>query len=114
MGDCVFCGIARKQVPATVLYEDRDVMAFRDLRPQAPIHLLVIPKQHLASLAEAGPAHRDLLGNLLLIGSRLAREQGLTENGFRVVLNTGRNGGQSVSHLHLHVLGGRAMGWPPG
>ena len=111
---CLFCKIANKQIPAKIAFEDDDVLAFHDINPGAPTHLLVIPKQHIASLAEAGPGDQALLGKLLLAARRAAEEAGLLASGFRVVVNTGPDAGQSVHHLHVHVLGGRAMAWPPG
>jgi histidine triad (HIT) family protein len=111
--DCIFCKIASGAIPAPRLYEDDDMLAFADLNPQAPTHVLVIPKQHMKSLAEAETGHAELFGKLLHAATEVARRQGL-DNGYRVVINTGADGGQTVSHLHLHVLGGRAMHWPPG
>ena len=111
--DCIFCKIVDGTIPAKRLYEDDETLAFADLNPQAPTHLLVIPKQHLTSLAHATPEHRRLLGHLLSTAAEVARQQGL-DNGYRIVINTGADGGQTVSHLHVHVLGNRAMHWPPG
>jgi histidine triad (HIT) family protein len=111
--DCIFCKIVSGTIPAKRLYEDHHVIAFADMNPQAPAHSLVIPKLHLGSLADAVPADRELLGQLLAGAAEVARQQGLGK-GYRVVINTGEDGGQTVSHLHLHVLGGRAMHWPPG
>ncbi|HPH28274.1 MAG TPA: histidine triad nucleotide-binding protein [Pseudomonadota bacterium] len=113
--DCVFCKIVSRAIPAPLLYEDEQVVAFRDISPQAPAHLLVIPKQHfvdLPSLIVAG--EEALAGRLLKVATQVAREQGLVESGFRTVINTGEHGGQSVFHLHVHVLGGRHLAWPPG
>lgn len=111
---CLFCKIASKVIPSNVLFEDDDLLAFRDITPQAPIHVLVIPKRHLTSLAEATEADAALLGKLSLAAKRVAVETGIAESGFRVVMNNGPDAGQSVAHLHVHVLGGRAMAWPPG
>lgn len=111
---CLFCKIVAKQIPAKVLFEDDDVLAFHDINPGAPTHVLVIPKQHLESLADATPAHAALLGKLMLATQRAAELCGVTRSGYRVVANTGADAGQSVLHLHLHVLGGRALAWPPG
>jgi histidine triad (HIT) family protein len=110
---CLFCKIVAGEIPAKRLYEDDTLLAFADVHPQAPVHLLVIPKQHLGSLADAGPEHETLLGHLLLQAATIARDAGLT-NGYRTVINTGDDGGQTVGHLHLHLLGGRSMHWPPG
>lgn len=112
--DCLFCAIAAGEIPADIVYEDSDVIAFRDISPQAPCHLLVIPKQHISTLNDAEPEHQALLGKLLYTGSQLAAEQGLAEQGYRLVMNCNSDGGQTVFHIHLHVLGGRAMTWPPG
>ncbi len=110
--DCVFCGIAAKTVPAEILYEDEAVLAFRDLHPRAPFHALVIPKVHVASLAEAtDPA---VVGRVVLAATAVATAAGHGERGFRVVANTGPDAGQSVGHLHFHVLAGRPLAWPPG
>ena len=105
MSDCLFCKIVTGEVPANKLYEDDELLAFHDIRPIARVHFLIIPKAHLASLADAGPAHQALLGRLLLLAPRLAAEQGLGD-GFRTMINTGRGGGQEVYHLHAHVFGG--------
>lgn len=105
MSDCIFCRIAAGEIPAKKLYEDDTVVAFHDIHPKAPVHFLLIPKRHLASLAEANEADAPLLGHLLALAPRLAREQGATD-GFRTIINTGRVGGQEVYHLHLHVIGG--------
>jgi len=111
--DCLFCKIASGTIPVTRLYEDEHVLAFPDIHPQAPVHVLVIPKQHYASLGQTSPSDAPLLGQLLAAANVVAQQQGL-ENGFRVVINTGEDGGQTVSHLHLHILGKRHMAWPPG
>ncbi|SFS05701.1 histidine triad (HIT) family protein [Granulicella pectinivorans] len=109
--DCLFCKIASGTIPVKPLYEDETVFAFADIHPQAPVHVLVIPKVHVQSMAQAGD--EAMLGHLMASAARVAREQGL-ENGYRLVLNTGDDGGQTVNHLHVHVLGGRHMTWPPG
>lgn len=112
MADTIFGRIARGEVPAELVYEDERALAFRDLNPQAPTHLLVIPRKPLARLGEASEEDAALLGHLLLVAARVAREAGLAD--FRLVLNDGAGAGQSVFHLHLHVLGGRPFRWPPG
>ncbi|MFH1177327.1 MAG: histidine triad nucleotide-binding protein [Acidobacteriota bacterium] len=114
MESCIFCRIAAGQTPAKVLIADDDVVAFEDAFPKAPVHLLVVPRRHLASLAEAAPEDEALLGKLLHTAAEAARRSGIAAGGFRVVVNTGAGAGQSVFHLHLHVLGGRRFGWPPG
>ena len=111
--DCLFCKIANGEIPANKVHEDALCIAFSDIHPQAPAHLLVIPRQHIASIAQAGKEDQALLGHLMLVAAELAAKQNLSK-GFRIVMNTGDDGGQTVHHLHLHVLGGRAMHWPPG
>ena len=112
--DCLFCEIARGAIPAQIVYSSPEVTAFRDINPQAPTHILVIPNRHITSIADLGPTDADLLGRLFDAVNELARREDLTQSGFRVVVNHGANGGQTVPHLHLHLLGGRAMTWPPG
>lgn len=107
MSDCIFCRIAKGEIPSTKVYEDEEILAFKDIHPQAPVHFLIIPKRHITSLAEVGAADAPLLGRMLALAPQLAREQGLTD-GFRNLINTGRVGGQEVPHLHLHVVGGAA------
>ncbi|MGB7190680.1 MAG: histidine triad nucleotide-binding protein [Acidobacteriaceae bacterium] len=113
--DCIFCKIAAGEIPAKKLYEDEQAIAIADIDPKAPVHVLILPKQHIASLAELGASEpeKTLVGHLLGIASQLAREQGLSK-GYRIVVNIGPDGGQTVDHLHVHLLGGRAMDWPPG
>jgi histidine triad (HIT) family protein len=110
---CLFCKIVAKQIPSQLVFEDDQVVAFKDLRPIAPTHVLIIPKVHFAGLDSAKPEHAAVLGHILLTAGKLARDLGLTE-GFRTVINTGGHAGQSVFHLHLHLLGGRDFSWPPG
>ena len=112
--DCIFCKIVAGQIPAAKIFEDDRALAFRDINPQAPTHALVIPRAHIASLADASEADEALLGHLLLVAARVAREEGLGEAGYRTVINTGAGAGQTVFHVHVHVLGGRALTWPPG
>jgi len=111
MPDCIFCDIAAKKTTAPIVYEDRDIVAFEDLNPRAPLHVLVIPRRHVASLAELDDA--ALAGKLALAAAKVAKDAGHGDN-FRVVVNNGAGAGQSVFHLHFHVLGGRAFAWPPG
>lgn len=111
--DTIFGKIIRREIPADIVYEDNLCLAFRDINPQAPVHVLVIPKQPIAKLADAESNDHALMGHLLLTVKRVAVQLGL-ENGYRVVINTGADGGQTVDHLHLHILGGRQMSWPPG
>jgi histidine triad (HIT) family protein len=103
--DCLFCKIVRGEIPCRKVYEDDDVLAFHDINPVAPVHFMLVPKQHLVSLREADESHAVLLGKMLLLASKLAKEQGL-DNGFRTVINSGKGGGQEVFHLHMHVIGG--------
>jgi histidine triad (HIT) family protein len=111
--DCPFCGIVAGTIPADVLHDTEDVLAFRDLNPQAPTHLLIVPKEHLESLEELTDDHGDLLTHLVAAANHLAKTEGLGQ-GWRLVANVGPQGGQTVFHLHLHLLGGRPMTWPPG
>ena len=114
MSDCLFCKIRDGQIPAAVTYRDEDVIAFKDIGPKAPFHQLVIPAQHIASLTDAKADHAALLGKLMIVASDLASAAGYRERGFRVVMNAGPDAGQSVGHVHLHVLAGRTLDWPPG
>ena len=111
--DTIFGKIIRKEIPADIVYEDDLALAFRDINPQAPVHILVIPKERIAKLSDAESQNHALMGHLLLTVKRVARQVGLT-NGYRVVINNGVDGGQTVDHLHLHILGDRQMTWPPG
>ena len=107
--ECIFCRIARGEIPATVVYQDEHVVAFRDIQPTAPTHVLVIPREHVSSLHALTPEQRDIMSNLLLATQRIAEQEGIAEQGYRVVTNVGEWGGQSVPHLHFHVLGGRPL-----
>ena len=113
MDDCLFCKIGRKEIPAKLVYDDEEIFAFEDIQPQAPTHILICPRKHLVSLADAGAEDAAMLGRMQLIAAKLAAERELTD-GYRTVFNNGRGAGQSVFHLHLHLLGGRAFRWPPG
>ena len=114
MTDCIFCSIAAGDVPAKIVHEDSEIVAFEDVNPQAPTHILLIPKQHIATLLDATDEHSSLLGKLQLTAVDIARKVGLDDGGFRIVTNCLEGAGQSVFHIHLHLLGGRQMGWPPG
>jgi histidine triad (HIT) family protein len=114
MNNCIFCKIANRDIPADVIFEDDDVLAFNDLNPQAPVHVLIIPKRHLDNVDHAAAADELLLGKLLTAASKIAGSRGISSTGYRVVTNIGEDGGQSVGHLHFHVLGGRRLTWPPG
>jgi histidine triad (HIT) family protein len=112
--DCIFCKIASGAIPAAKIFEDERALAFRDINPHAPTHALVIPRAHIASLSEAGEDDEALLGHLLRVASRVARGEGHAEGGYRTVINTGPDAGQTVFHIHVHVLAGRTLTWPPG
>ena len=112
--NCLFCKIISKEIPAKVIYEDDRVLAFEDINPQAPLHVLVIPKKHIATSLDITEQDHALMGELLQAANRLATERGVAEGGFRTVINCNRDAGQTVFHLHLHLLGGRPMSWPPG
>lgn len=114
MKDCIFCKIINKEVPASLVYEDEEIVAFNDINPKAPIHILIIPKQHFDSISDIPLEKKQILSELLFRARQLAKEKGIAHSGYRLVLNTGKDSGQEVSHLHLHLLGGRRMGWPPG
>lgn len=114
MGDTIFGKIIRREIPADIVYEDDDVLAFRDLNPQAPVHVLFIPKRAIATLDQAVPSDAELLGKLMLAVAAYARSEGLAEQGYRAVVNCNQHGGQTVFHLHVHLLAGRQMHWPPG
>ena len=114
MDQCIFCRIIERRVPARIVFEDDEIVAFEDTNPQAPIHTLIVPRKHLTSLKDATPDDAPLLGRLFMVAAQLARERGLEPKGDRTVINTGSWAGQSVFHLHLHLLGGRVFHWPPG
>lgn len=114
MADCLFCQIVRQKIPCKILYEDDHSMAFEDINPQAPVHLLIIPKRHIESLAQAEKNDGELMAHLLHTLNHMAKEKRIKDSGYRTVINTGDNGGQTVHHLHIHLLGGRFMTWPPG
>lgn len=112
--DCVFCKIINGQLPAKIVYQDDSVVAFGDIAPAAPIHILVVPRQHITTLAEAINADHFLVNRLLLVATQIAASEKVDAGGYRLVINTGKNAGQSVFHVHVHLLAGRAMAWPPG
>ena len=114
MADCLFCKIVRREIPATLVYEDGRVAAFNDINPQAPTHVLVVPKRHIETLNELGTEDDRLIGELVRRAAAIAGERGLSAGGYRTVFNTNRDAGQTVLHIHLHLLGGRTMAWPPG
>jgi histidine triad (HIT) family protein len=110
----IFSKIIAREIPARIAYEDDQCVAFHDVQPQAPVHILIIPKKEIARIAESTAGDEALLGHLLNVAQSVAKKEGLHETGFRLVINNGRDGGESVAHLHVHLLGGRAMNWPPG
>ncbi|MEJ5251329.1 MAG: histidine triad nucleotide-binding protein [Chthonomonadetes bacterium] len=114
MDDCIFCRIAQKQIPSICVYEDEHIYAFKDINPQAPVHILVIPKEHITDVDALQEEHDALAGKLLRIAAHIAREMKINRTGYRLVANVGPHAGQSVFHLHIHLIGGRQMTWPPG
>jgi len=114
MSDCVFCLIRDKKIPSQVVYEDDDVLAFKDINPEAPVHIIVIPKKHIPTLMDISQDDSELFSKILTVIKKLSAELNIAEKGFRVVNNCGKDGGQTVHHLHFHLLGGRPMQWPPG
>ena len=114
MSDCLFCKVVNREIPASIVYEDDRVLAFRDINPQAPTHLLVVPKQHIDSLNDLTGEHDAIVGELVRRAAAIAKTLGISAGGFRTVFNTNRDAGQTVFHIHLHLLGGRPMHWPPG
>ncbi len=114
MSDCLFCRMVAGEIPVKKLFEDDDLIAIEDINPQAPMHVLLIPKTHIATLNDLAPEHDTLIGRLLRRASALAKERGYADRGFRTIFNTNREAGQSVFHIHLHLLAGRSLGWPPG
>ncbi len=112
--DCIFCKIIAGEIPAEIVHRDSEVVAFRDINPQAPVHILIVPVRHIETLLDVTPADGELTARMIQVANQLAQDENLAEKGFRLVLNCKENGGQEVFHLHLHLLGGRAMRWPPG
>jgi histidine triad (HIT) family protein len=112
--NCLFCNIAQGNIPASRVFEDEDIISFHDLNPQAPKHMLIIPKQHIATLNDANEGNQLLLGKMVLAAKQIAKTEGINEAGYRLIFNTNPDGGQTVYHIHLHLLGGRRMTWPPG
>ena len=112
--DCIFCKVVGGQIPADMVFEDDLCVAFNDISPQAPTHILIVPREHIDSLDKASEDKKDVIGHLLLAGARIARDKGFSENGYRIVINTNSDGGQTVFHLHVHLLGGRQFIFPPG
>ncbi len=112
--NCIFCQIAQGEIPATIVYQDDEIIAFRDINPQAPVHLLIIPTRHISTILDLSVGDEQLAGRMTLLANQIARTEGLAERGYRLVFNCKAAGGQEVYHIHLHLLGGRQMTWPPG
>ncbi|RME62712.1 MAG: histidine triad nucleotide-binding protein [Nitrospirae bacterium] len=112
--DCIFCKIASKEIPSKIVYEDELSVAFEDINPQAPVHILIIPKKHIPNTLALTEDDKALIGHLFMVANKIAQDKGIAERGFRLVNNCNAEAGQTVFHLHIHLLGGRAMGWPPG
>ncbi|MBQ8764634.1 MAG: histidine triad nucleotide-binding protein [Clostridia bacterium] len=112
--DCLFCKIIKGEIPSAKVYEDDKVYAFRDIEPQAPVHILIIPKEHIASANELTEENASIVGHIFAVAAKIAKEEGIAEGGYRIVNNCGQDGGQTVGHLHFHMLGGRSLAWPPG
>ncbi len=111
---CLFCEIIEKNIPAEIVFEDDEIMAFRDVDPRAPVHILIIPKKHISGLPEATESDKGLMGRICLVAAGIARKEKIGQSGYRLVVNSGPDAGQAVDHLHFHLLGGRSLGWPPG
>ena len=114
MNDCLFCKIISNEIPSDCVFENENMYAFRDINPQAPVHILIIPKTHISTLNDVGDNHKLLVGEIFLTSTMLAEKEGISDGGYRTVFNCNKNGGQEVYHIHLHLLGGRRMTWPPG
>lgn len=114
MEDCIFCKIARKEVKSEIVHEDEEIVAFKDINPQAPVHILVIPKRHIPKISKIADEDKDILFRMFKTANEIAQRFGIAERGYRLLINCEREAGQTVFHIHLHVLGGRPMGWPPG
>ncbi len=112
--DCIFCKIVSRQIPASIEYFNDEVIAFNDVNPQAPVHIIIVPKLHIEKVSDLDLSHRNLIANLVLVANELAKKKNINESGYRIVINCNKGAGQSVFHLHLHLLGGRPMNWPPG
>lgn len=112
--NCIFCKIVKKMIPGNIIYEDKNILAFNDINPQAPIHILVIPKEHIPAINDIESVNKDVIFDILMIIRNIAKEKNLHKSGYRVVINSGVDAGQAVQHLHFHILGGRKFDWPPG
>jgi len=111
MKDCLFCKIAKREIPSDIVYEDEDFISFKDINPIAPLHLLIVPKKHIPSINHLTPEDKELIGRLFLVAKKIAKEQGVAERGYRLIFNVGKEGGQAIEHLHLHLLGGKTLSW---
>jgi histidine triad (HIT) family protein len=114
MSDCLFCKISDNQIPAKIVFQDDKAMAFEDIHPESPIHVIIIPRKHISTILDITDEDQDIMGYLYLVAKRIAIDKSLAEDGFRLVVNCGKSGGQEISHIHIHMLGGRLFGWPPG
>ena len=114
MDECLFCRIVKKEIDGKILYEDDDILAFKDINPQSPVHVLIIPKKHISGVTELGEEDKELVGKIFLAAKQIAGKQSVYQCGFRIVVNSGPDAGQAVEHLHFHLLGGRKLNWPPG
>jgi histidine triad (HIT) family protein len=114
MTTCIFCKIVKKEIPSKIIYEDEKVLAFEDIAPQSPVHILIIPKKHYSTILDVEETNAELIGHVFMIAKKIARQKGFSEKGFRIVVNCNSEGGQTVYHLHFHILAGRQMQWPPG
>lgn len=114
MNNCIFCKIVNKDIPSEIVFEDEDIIVFKDIRPQAPLHLLIVPKQHIADVNELSKDNVDIISKIFLVAKQLALKFNVAENGYRIVVNTGKDAGQEVFHIHFHFLAGRKFSWPPG
>lgn len=112
--NCIFCKIARKEIPSSIEYEDRQTLAFNDVNPKAPVHVLIIPKLHIAKISNIDEKSMGLLGKMIIVANTIAQKRKILDSGFRLIINCGKDSGQVVDHLHMHLLGGRQLGWPPG
>ncbi len=112
--DCLFCKIINKQIPSTIIYKDDKALAFKDVNPQAPVHILIIPLKHISTVPDIEPQDNELVGHLFQVANKIARQRGVHEKGFRLVMNCNKEAGQTIYHIHLHLLAGRPMHWPPG
>lgn len=112
--DCVFCRVANKQIPSSIVFEDEETLAFNDINPQAPVHIIIMPKRHLERISDIDITNSQIMGKLVLVANNLAALKGILKSGYRIVINCNKDAGQAVFHLHVHLLGGRALSWPPG